>query len=68
MSTTPLVVLGVVVAVLVLFVVGGTLREEIRDRRARDAHRARAREEVIDELGMRLADEAERIAREGIDR
>lgn len=68
MSTTPLVVLGVVVVVLALFVVGSTIREEIRDRRVRDAHRARAREEVIDELGMRLADEAERITREGIDR
>lgn len=68
MSTTPLVVLGVVVAVLALFVFGSTICEEIRDRRARDARRARAREEVIDELGMRLADEAERITREGIDR
>ena len=65
MNTTPLIVLGVAVAVFFVAVVVDAVRDEIRDQRARDAHRARAREEVIDELGLCAVAEAERITREG---
>ena len=75
MNTTPLIVLGVAVAVLFVAVIVDAVRDEIRDQRARDdAHRnrlriaqaqARAREEVIEEQGRCAVFEAERITREG---